>query len=204
MSATDDIDRYLGLVSQTLSLIRAEPIERFIELLRHAYDNERDIYVFGNGGSGATAAHIAGDFAKGVSYGLDRRFRVRCLNDNVPALTAIANDIGYSDVFVEQLRNVLRAGDLVVGLSGSGNSENVVRALQFAKEKEARTVAFCGYDGGRVRSIADVAIHVPVDDMEVCEDVHLILAHCCKRIMKSAIGRVGVEGSEYAKRIHGR
>ena len=143
---------------------------------------------FGNGGSGSTASHFCGDFLKGVSCGLDKRFRFLCLNDNIPALLAIANDISYEDVFIEQLKNHLQENDLVIGISGSGNSMNVVKALQYAKDHGAVTVAMCGYDGGKIIGIADIHVHAPIDNMEVTEDVHLVAIHCLKTMMIQRLG----------------
>jgi D-sedoheptulose 7-phosphate isomerase len=181
------IDRYLSDVKSTLDDLDRNDLVRFADALMQAYEDGRQIFVFGNGGSGSTASHFCGDFLKGVSYGLDKRFRFLCLNDNVPALLAIANDIGYEDVFVEQLKNHLSRGDLVIGISGSGNSMNVVKALRYAKENGAVTVAMCGYDGGRIIGMTDVHVHARIDNMEVTEDVHLVAIHCLKTMLKERL-----------------
>lgn len=185
---SEGIDHYLDEVKSTLDRLDRGDLERFADALMKAYRDGRQIFVFGNGGSGSTASHFCGDFLKGVSYGLDKRFRFLCLNDNIPALLAIANDIGYEDVFVEQLKNHLQKDDLVIGISGSGNSMNVVKSLQFAKENGAVTVAMCGYDGGKIIGIADIHVHAAIANMEVTEDVHLVAIHCLKTMMKKRLG----------------
>ena len=184
----EGIEHYLDQVKETLDDLDREDLEKFADALMNAYENGRQVFVFGNGGSGATASHFCGDFLKGVSYGLDRRFRFLCLNDNIPALLAIANDIGYENVFVEQLKNHMQADDLVIGISGSGNSMNVVKALQYAKENGAVTVAMCGYDGGKIIAMADVHVHAEIENMEVTEDVHLVVIHCLKTLLKARLG----------------
>jgi len=198
-----EIRQYLTSVNETLSKTDTDSIDSLIRLLLEAYHKENTIYVFGNGGSAATASHFCGDLVKGVSYGLTKRFRVHCLNDNLPALMAIANDCSYDDIFVEQLKNFLRKGDIVIGISGSGNSLNVVKALEYAKENGAKTVAICGYKGGKIKDIAELSIHSEIEDMEISEDIHhLILSHCIKRILTKELGNDQV-GDVYAKRIQG-
>ena len=186
---SEGIDRYLDEVKMTLDKLDRRDLEKFADALMRAYLEGKQIFVFGNGGSGSTASHFCGDFLKGVSYGLEKRFRFLCLNDNVPALLAIANDIGYEDVFLEQLKNHLQKNDLVIGISGSGNSMNVVKALRYAKDSGAVTVAMCGYDGGKIFGIADIHVHAPIANMEVTEDVHLVAIHCLKTMMKQRLGQ---------------
>ncbi len=177
------VDEYFSKVNDALSRLDRKSMNLFINKILETYDNGGTIYLFGNGGSGANASHICGDMLKGLSYGKDKRFRAVCLNDNNAAMMALANDVSYDDIFVEQLKNFLTDKDLVVGLSGSGNSMNVVKALEYAKSKGASTVALCGYTGGKIKEIADIPVHVPIDDMEISEDVHLVIAHCMKRII---------------------
>lgn len=182
------INEYLASVKDTLDRLDRDALVRFVDLIMETYERDGTIFTFGNGGSGANASHICGDFVKGLAFGDLKRFRAICLNDNIPALMAIANDISYDDIFVEQLRNHVKPGDLVIGLSGSGNSENVVRAFSHAMEVGAVTVALCGFTGGRIREMADHAIHVDIPDMEISEDIHLIIAHCTKRLIMERLG----------------
>ena len=178
-----EIEIYFGKVIDALNRVDRKSLPRFSDLLLEAYHKEGTIFVFGNGGSGNTASHFCGDFTKGVSYGLDKRFKILCLNDNISALMAIANDVSYEDIFVEQLKNFVRKDDLVIGISCSGNSVNVIKALEYANAMGAVTVAFCGFAGGKIKGIANLAIHVDINDMEVSEDIHLIIFHCMKQIL---------------------
>lgn len=187
MRNTEDVDAYFNKVAATLNKFDRESMMKFADMLLETYNKAGRIYIFGNGGSGANASHFCGDFLKGVSYGLEKRFQVVCLNDNIPAMLAIANDISYEDVFIEQLKNFVNKEDLVIGISGSGNSKNIVKAMEFAKNIGAGTVALCGYDGGKIKQIADVSLHANINDMEVSEDMHLIFIHCVKNIIKSRL-----------------
>ncbi len=196
-----EISSYFDTVNNTLNNLNKSNITTFVQMLLETYRNDKTIYLFGNGGSAATASHFCGDLVKGVSYGLDKRFRAICLNDNLPALMAIANDISYDDIFIEQLKNFLNPGDLVIGISGSGNSVNVVSALEYAKKTGAKTVAICGFKGGKIKEISDLSIHAEIDDMEISEDIHnLIATHCVKRMLQKELNNNNV-GEQYLKRM---
>ena len=119
----------------------------------------------GNGGSGSTASHFACDINKGSCFELNKKFKVICLNDNMPTILAYANDLSYDKIFVEQLKNFLQEGDVVIGISGSGNSETVLQAVSYAKEHGARTVGLSGFDGGTLARIADVPLIAAINDM---------------------------------------
>lgn len=169
------------------------PLERFVEitnLILAAYENNQQIFVFGNGGSGSTASHFACDINKGASLNLKKKFKVICLNDNLPVVLAYANDRSYEDVFVEQLKNFLKPSDLVIGFSGSGNSKNVIKAIRYANENKAGTIVFTGFDGGKLVKIAKTSIIVPTDDMQRIEDLHLILAHMTMQICSEMLKTV--------------
>lgn len=137
----------------------------------------------GNGGSGSNASHFVGDLNKGFSYGREKRFRAICLNDNQAALTAYSNDVSYEDAFVELLRNFLRPGDVVVGISGSGNSPNILKAIAYANEVGAHTVGLCGFNGGKLAGLARTPLLAPVHDMQQVEDVHMILFHIATQVL---------------------
>jgi D-sedoheptulose 7-phosphate isomerase len=193
---------YFARVSDTLSRVDTEAVMQLVSMLLKARQNENTVFVFGNGGSGATASHVTGDFLKGISYGLDKRFRVQCLNDNVSGIMAISNDLTYEEIFIEQLKTFLRREDIVIGISGSGNSANVVKAMEYARAKGAITVAFCGYRGGKIKDIADLVIHAPIKDMEVTEDIHIIIFHAIKQaIMKQLKGSDYTMGKTYDERV---
>ncbi len=193
---------YFNRLAETLEKLDTDAIEMLAGLLLKAREQGNTIFIFGNGGSGATASHVTGDFLKGISYQLDKRFRVQCLNDNDSGMMAISNDLSYEEIFIEQLKAFLRKEDIVIGISGSGNSANVVKAMQYAKSNGATTVAFCGYKGGKIRELADLVIHAPVQDMEITEDVHIIIFHALKQsLMRRLKGDDFSMGSTYDERV---
>jgi len=163
-------------------------IDLILELIK-ARNEKRQIFVMGNGGSGSTASHWANDFNKGMNYANhqnDTRFKMICLNDNIPTMLAIANDASYDDIFVEQLKNFLQPGDLVLGISGSGNSKNVIKAMQYANENNAITYAIVGFNGGKLKETAKKSFHLETNNMGIFEDLSLIIDHiifdCYKHI----------------------
>jgi D-sedoheptulose 7-phosphate isomerase len=177
-----DTDRqvtdYLGDVEGLLRELPVGQIITLVERLAEGYRHDQQIFAFGNGGSAATATHFMEDLAKSIDYGPGRRrFRAISLCANVPLITAWANDTAYENIFAEQLRNLVRAGDVVIGISGSGNSPNVVNAIRLANELGAHTVGLSGFDGGALRSVAREAIVVPCHNMQQVEDVHLVICH---------------------------
>lgn len=197
-----EFGEYFARVSETLNRLDLNAVEQLVHLLLKAREDEKNIFIFGNGGSGATASHVTGDFLKGISFGLDKRFRIHCLNDNVSGMMAISNDLTYDEIFIEQLKTFLRKDDLVIGISGSGNSANVVKALAYARTCEAKTVAFCGYKGGKIKAIADLVIHAPIQDMEITEDIHIIVFHAIKQsLMRLLKGDHCSMGSTYDERV---
>jgi D-sedoheptulose 7-phosphate isomerase len=148
------------------------------------------VYLFGNGGSAALASHIACDLGKGTAYcNGGKRFRVLSLTDNLPTLTAWANDSSYEDVFSEQLRNFVQPGDLALAISGSGNSKNVLNALQVAREARATTVGISGFQGGEMKPLCDICVVIPSDNMQIIEDLHVAIAHSIFRIVYRRISR---------------
>lgn len=169
---------YLEYVAEVLGQLDEDEIARFVGELLATRDRGGCIYFFGNGGSAATASHFVNDIAIG-SRSWERPFRAVCLSDNHAVLTAIANDFGYERVFAQQLQGHLRRDDLVVAISVSGNSPNVLAAVEYARSCGARVVALTGFDGGRLRELADVEVHVPTNAGEYgpAEDVHMILDH---------------------------
>ncbi len=183
---------YLSEEKRLLDGISLEKFEEMVELLYRAYDRGNQIFVFGNGGSGSTASHFACDLNKGVCNDSKKRFKVICLNDNMPTMLAYANDSSYDDIFIEQLKNLLKADDLVIAFSGSGNSENVVKAIRYANENDAISVGFTGFDGGLVAKIARTSILIPANDMQKVEDLHLILAHMTMQVLCVILGEKGV------------
>lgn len=169
---------YLDYLAEVLAQLDEDEIARFVTELLRTRDSGGRIYFFGNGGSAATASHFVNDIAIG-SRSWERPFRAVCLSDNNAVLTSIANDFGYEHVFVRQLQGHLHSDDLVVAISVSGNSPNVLAAVEYARSCGVRVVALTGFDGGRLRELADVAVHVPTKEGEYgpAEDAHMVLDH---------------------------
>ncbi len=180
----------LDYVNQLKDLLDGFPHDRFKEIadiLMSAYNGEKQIFIMGNGGSGSTASHFACDINKGSCFNLERKFKVICLNDNIPTMLAYANDLSYDKVFVEQIKNFLHQDDVVIGISGSGNSENVLQAVSYAKEKGARTIGLTGFAGGKLAQIVDIPLVAAVNDMQKVEDVHMIVVHMLMQYLCKAL-----------------
>ena len=171
------IQNYISHLQDVLARLTLEDVRRSIDAVMEAYHAEKQIFVIGNGGSASTASHIACDLGKGTSVPGKPRFRVISLTDNVATMTAWSNDVAYEDVFIEQLKNLVNAGDLVIGISASGNSENVLRAMRYASDIGCKTIGWSGFGGGQLASICDVNVVVDSDRYGPVEDVHLILNH---------------------------
>jgi D-sedoheptulose 7-phosphate isomerase len=172
------LKNYMADLSNICSTIDADEFDQLVKGLRTAYENRSNIFVCGNGGSASTASHFACDINKGVSYGKDKRFKILCLNDNIPTMLAYANDVSYDDVFVEQLKNFMVHDDLVIGISGSGNSKNILKAIEYANSHSGRTFGICGYGGGMLKQVAHHSLVVHSHDMQKVEDLHVIVLHC--------------------------
>jgi D-sedoheptulose 7-phosphate isomerase len=183
MDFTGDMRAYMDRLRGAIDGLDLDELNSALNALAAAYERGCAVYIFGNGGSGATASHFVCDFNKGVSSGKPKKFRFVCLNDNIPTLTAIANDIGYEDVFLRQLDGTLAKGDLVIAISGSGNSENVIRAVEYAKGAGAEVIGITGYGGGRLRQLSDYSMHVGIDDMQIAEDMHMVFDHMSMSIL---------------------
>jgi D-sedoheptulose 7-phosphate isomerase len=173
----DLIQSYIQQVCAQLNRLPTGDIERAIEVLLEACRTGHTVYTMGNGGSAATASHMANDLSKGTMVPGAPRFRAISLADNVPLITAWANDTEYARVFVEQLDPLIREGDVVVGISGSGNSENVLRAVRMAKARGAKAIGFTGASGGKLAYLVDVNVLASGAPMEMAEDVHMLLDH---------------------------
>ncbi len=171
------IQEYISNLQGVLERLSLADVRQSINLVMETYQADRQIFVIGNGGSASTASHIANDLGKGASVPGARRFRAISLTDNVATMTAWANDVSYDDVFVEQLKNLINPGDLVIGISASGNSENIIRAIRHANAIGCKTIGWAGFGGGKLREIADVSVVVDSHDYGPVEDVHLILNH---------------------------
>lgn len=180
------LEKYIKDVVEATQAVDLEAVQKVIDLLEQAYREEKTVCIIGNGGSAAAASHFAEDLAKGcLSDNEPKRFRVMSLVDNTPYITAIANDIGYEDIFVFQLRQSARPGDILVAISGSGNSPNIIKAVDYAKSKGICVIGFTGFDGGKLLQRADYDLHVPIPDMCKTEAVHSTIMHLITDLLKS-------------------
>jgi D-sedoheptulose 7-phosphate isomerase len=177
VTVSDHVADYLERLSDSLSEIHAGRVSELGDILYRAYHMGSSVFIVGNGGSASTASHMAADLAKNTIGPHMTRFRVLSLNDNMSLVTALANDDGYENVFREQLINLIRPSDVLIAISASGNSPNVLRAIEYATSRHAQTVGLLGFDGGRALELVDHAIHVRSHDYGVIEDAHLILNH---------------------------
>jgi len=168
---------YREQLLSTLSTIDTGRVAQAIEWMREARDAKRALFVAGNGGSAATAAHFVCDMVKGASMGQAARFRIVALGQNLPTLTAYSNDLSYADALSEELKNFAQPGDVFMAISGSGNSPNVVRAMEYANSLGCRTLALTGRDGGKLGALANLSIHVPESHMGRIEDAHHVICH---------------------------
>ena len=174
---SEQISDYLAQLQKVIEKTPVHDIEMVIDVIQHARTGRKNIFILGNGGSASTASHFTCDLNKqGIKQGLPH-FKAICLSDNTPNLTAWSNDVSYQDCFSKQLENFIEKDDVVIGITSSGNSENVIRALNYAKTVGAETIAFSGFDGGKVRNIAKLCVIVPSQSVPQIEDMHLILEH---------------------------
>ena len=171
------INNYFCNLKNTIDNLDKNKLEDFIKLLIEAKNNNKTIFLMGNGGSACTCSHWACDFNKGISYNQDKKFKLFCLNDNIATMLAYANDISYEDIFVEQLKNFLQEGDIVIGFSGSGNSKNILKAIEYANSKNAKTIGLTGYNGGKLKEIVSFSLDANFDNMQISEDIHMIIGH---------------------------
>lgn len=177
MNYQESIKTYIGHEIDTLKALDVDAISDAMNLIMEAYEAQKTIYVFGNGGSSATASHYQNDFNKGVSEHVEKKFNLQCLNDNMATVMAVANDIGFEEVFRFQLQGHIKPGDLVIAISGSGNSKNVINAVEYAKAQGNRIVGLTGYNGGKLKQLSDVSLHAPINSMQITEDIHMMFDH---------------------------
>ena len=185
-----DSRQYFEELQRVFTGLAHSSIDQMADVLVKAYESERVVYTFGNGGSASLASHLACDLGKGTAYcNGGKRFRVLALTDNLITLTAWANDSSYEDVFSEQLRNFVQPKDVAFAISGSGNSRNVLNALQVARDAGATTLGISGFQGGQMKSLCDICVVVPSNNMQIIEDVHLAMAHSIFRIVYTRMSR---------------
>ena len=170
-------ENYKKELLQAIEVIDLVKVQQAIEWFEEARANNRHIFLCGNGGSASTASHMACDIVKGASYERESRFRVMALTDSLPTITAYSNDVSYDCVFAEQLKNFAEPGDILLAISGSGNSPNVLRAVEYANSIGCKTIGLSGRDGGKLAPISQLSLQVPVPHMGRIEDAHMIVCH---------------------------
>ena len=175
-SKSFSLDYYTKL-SNAIKYLDLASVDNGCSVVCDAWENGQQIITLGNGGSSLTALHLINDWNKSIFMSTNKPFRGRSLVDNTGLIMAYANDLSFEDIFVEQLKNILQPGDLVIAISGSGNSENVIRAVNYASRNKAVTLGLTGYDGGRLRKIVEHSIWVDVNDMQIVEDLHMTFGH---------------------------
>lgn len=182
----EQIAAYINLLQQTLDRLPKDLIAQVIEILHRARMNGKQVFIMGNGGSASTASHFVCDLAKNTRRTGLPHYRVIGLTDNMAIFSAYANDEGYENVFTQQITNLINPEDVVIGISASGNSPNVLNAIVEAKKSNATTIAFTGFDGGRLGPMVDINIHVNSDIIEHVEDIHLVLEHMIVKTIKES------------------
>lgn len=180
---------YLSCLQNLIADVDLQAVERVASIFMEVSARGGTIYICGNGGSASTASHMACDLSKNVNGGRAERLRIISLTDNLAHFSAIANDLDYSEVFVEPLRNLLTPGDAILAISASGNSPNVVKAAQFAREVGATVIAFTGFGGGELRHLGHEVLHVPCNEYGPVEDLHLVFNHLLVLFLRERIGQ---------------
>jgi len=187
-------DGYFEELKETLEEISLEKVQKVVEIIYEAYREGKQVFIMGNGGSAATASHFACDLSKGTIVKGKERFKVISLNDNMSLITALSNDFGYERVFIEQLMNLISEKDVVIGITASGNSENILQAVDYARGKRAITLGFIGFGGGKLKEMVDEHITVSSMSYEQVENIHLILSHAIAKYFRERFERELLEG----------
>lgn len=192
------VNAYIDELKSILDDLSEQVIEQVLEVLHDARLDNRQVFILGNGGSASTASHFVCDLGKNTRVPGVPNFRVMGLTDNMALFSALANDEGYENVFAQQLGNYLQPEDIVIGISTSGNSPNVVNAIQYANSLGAITIGFTGFSSGEMGTMVDIDLHVPSDSIEHVEDIHLVLEHLLTRALREKATEMVMEGSTLA------
>ncbi len=173
----DFVTNYLAEANKVFDVYRGPTFAKAMEILWTAYQNDKQVFIFGNGGSAGTSSHMVNDLSKGTAIEGKKRLRVIGLADNMSLLTAYANDCGYETVFAEQLKSLLNPGDVCIAISASGNSPNVVKAVEYANQRDAQVLSLVGFSGGKIKPMSNVALHFESNNYGICEDAQLMFSH---------------------------
>lgn len=192
------IQNYIGELKETLDNLSDEVVVQVLEILHEARLNNQQVFILGNGGSASTASHFVCDLGKNTRVAGTPNFRVMGLTDNMALFSALANDEGYENVFAQQLGNFLQPGDVVIGISTSGNSRNVINAIELANSGEAKTIGFTGFDSGELGLLVDINLHVPSHSIEQVEDIHLVLEHLITKALREKAMEMVLDDSPLA------
>ena len=195
MDFKNAIKEYYDRERRVYDALNLDELNEAMNAIYDAYQRGGTIYVCGNGGSASTASHMQNDFNKGISEYVDKKFNFYCLNDNVSTLMAVANDIGYEEVFRFPLLGKLKENDILIGISGSGNSKNVLNAAEYAKECGNKVIGITGYSGGKLKEISDYHMHVDENDMQVVEDVHMSFDHMMMKVFYNYLTMNRISGA---------
>jgi len=168
---------YVSRLKSALDLLPQAELEALAVALMTAWREKRQVFIFGNGGSAGNAIHLANDYLYGISKQLGKALKVHALPANSAVLTCLANDEGYDSIFIQQLAVLANPGDIAIALSGSGNSPNILRALEYCRDNQIQSFAVLGFSGGQAKVLANHAIHIPIDDMQISEDLQLVVGH---------------------------
>ena len=190
-----NFSQYNDLCTEAAAALDADAIDQLLADLEAAYKEGRFVFIIGNGGSGANASHLCEDLGKGTlsDFEYQRRLKVLSLTDNTAYILAWGNDTSYDRIFVEQLKNLASPGDVLIAISGSGNSPNVLRAVEYAQANDLKSIAFTGYDGGKLRKMANLCVHVDNNNMGIVEAVHGVVFHYLIEILKPRFAAIGME-----------
>ena len=197
LGATLDSTQYLQRLQEEIAATDQQALQRWADLIYEAWEQEKFVFIFGNGGSGTTASHMAEDLGKStlpeseLQDSSKKRLKVLSLTDNAGWIMAVGNDLSYDQIFVQQLMNYGNPGDLVIAISGSGNSPNVLNAVQWANEQGLETFGLTGYDGGQLKKMQEEGLHVALDDMGMVESIHLALFHW---VLNDVFARINQQG----------
>lgn len=187
MNLKNSITSYIDEQQRCMTLLKSnsDKINDICNQLLNARNKRKNIFVFGNGGSGSTASHFVSDLLKTAIVKKEKRFKAMSLTDNIPVILAWSNDVSYDDVFIEQLKNHFSKGDILIGFSGSGNSKNIIKSLKFGKENNAYCIGFTGKSGGKMNKFCDICLKVPSQDMLTIESQHIMICHCIISIIRN-------------------
>ncbi len=198
MDFKNAIKEYYEREMECIKRFNLDEMNDAMNAIYETYKNGGTIYVCGNGGSASTASHMQNDFNKGISEYVEKKFNFYCLNDNVSTMMAVANDIGYEEVFRFPLLNKITPNDLFIGISGSGNSKNVLNAAEYAHECGAKVLGMTGYTGGKLKEMADYKMHVDEMDMQIAEDLHMTFDHMMMKIFYNFLTKNEITGNNIA------